>query len=128
MAAGFVISTPFCRLFSGSSVLRNVRWGQIEPLRRNCFLRLNTEFQSFIADACGFLNRDVIWSLEKGYWRINGNHRCFLAAQRKRKVKSSTAIGQAAIPNVANGRFIIVQAVSSLGVPDALRSPHTFQG
>jgi hypothetical protein len=54
---------------------------------------LKKGFQSFVADACGFLYCDLVWPLEEAYWRVDRNLCFSRAAQRERKVKSTTAIG-----------------------------------
>jgi len=81
-------------------------------------LALKTGFQSFVTNTCGFLNGNLVGSPEEGDWRIYGNERGLRAAQRKRKVEFSAAIGQSAISKVSDSRFI-VHAVSSLGATDA---------
>jgi hypothetical protein len=93
-------------------MLSDVRGGEIEPLGQNRFMGLKTGFQGFVTNTCGFLDGDLVRPTKEGDWRIYRDELGLRAPQRKRKVKFSATIRQAAISKVPNGRFIVIHAVS----------------
>ena len=112
------MASSSARTFLRSSMLSNVRRGQIKPAGRTRF-RGQTEPQGFVADTCGFLDSDMVRSPEKGDWRIYRHYRGLRAAHLKREIKFSATIRQSAISKVANSGSIAAHAASALGVIDA---------
>jgi hypothetical protein len=111
----FVISTPTSNWSCGFPVLNDICKCQIEANKRARGFRLKAGLQRFITNACSFLESDSVGPLEKYGWCFDTDQIWLLGSVGARKVKAAAAIAQASISKIANSRFRIAHAVSSLG-------------